>query len=53
MQDPCPTMPVSPIIDKQGNQFYYVDTGELEGSYLTVVLVHGTSMHGGMYLVFL
>ncbi|TFY79112.1 hypothetical protein EWM64_g4898 [Hericium alpestre] len=41
-------MPVAPVDDK-GTQLYYVDTGPLEGKYLTVVLVHGTAIHGAIF----
>ncbi|KAA1470200.1 hypothetical protein DENSPDRAFT_676571 [Dentipellis sp. KUC8613] len=41
-------MPVAPVDDK-GTVLFYTDTGPLEGTYLTIVLVHGTAIHGGIF----
>ena len=45
------SMPYGPVDDK-GTQLYYEESGSLEGGYLTVVLVHGTSFHGGTDLIY-
>ena len=40
-------MPLAPVNNK-GTQLYYEDTGALEGvSYTTLIIVHGTGIHGG------
>ncbi|KAI0265055.1 hypothetical protein BC834DRAFT_879885 [Gloeopeniophorella convolvens] len=41
-------MPTAPV-DSIGTIFYYEDTGTLEGPYTTLVLVHGTGVHGAIF----
>ncbi|KAA1472407.1 hypothetical protein DENSPDRAFT_865631 [Dentipellis sp. KUC8613] len=41
-------MPVAPV-DGKGTVLFYTDTGSLAGNYLTIVLVHGTAIHGGIF----
>ncbi|TFY52294.1 hypothetical protein EVG20_g10612 [Dentipellis fragilis] len=41
-------MPLAPV-DDRGTQLYYEDSGEMSGSYTTVVIVHGTAFHGAIF----
>lgn len=42
-------MPLAPV-DNKGTQLYYEDTGALEGiSYTTLIIVHGTGIHGAFF----
>ncbi|KAI0066920.1 hypothetical protein BV25DRAFT_1835280 [Artomyces pyxidatus] len=36
-------------LDVYGTQFYYEDSGALDTSYTTIVIVHGTGVHGAIF----
>jgi pimeloyl-ACP methyl ester carboxylesterase len=41
-------MPTAPVNDS-GLEFYYEDSGALDGPYVTLVFVHGTAFTAGAY----